>query len=98
MKDGIIGKYKKDDESRKPSAGMIFQAARDFKIDLKQSFMIGDSTRDILAGKNAGCKTILVLTGNGKEAKKELKEISLEPDFISENILKAIEKILSIKG
>ena len=41
-------------ECRKPKPGMIFQAAKDFNIDLKKSFLIGDSQRDIDAGKNAG--------------------------------------------
>lgn len=41
---------------RKPKPGLLLKAAKDFNIDLSQSFMIGDSENDVLAGKNAGCK------------------------------------------
>jgi D-glycero-D-manno-heptose 1,7-bisphosphate phosphatase len=78
---------------RKPEPGMILQAAKDFNIDLQQSYMIGDSTIDIQAGKNAGCKTILVLTGKGKDSKKELKHRHIQPDIITDNILTAIQNI-----
>ena len=48
--------YKCICECRKPKGGMLIQAAKDFNIDLAQSFMIGDSQRDVDAGKNAGCR------------------------------------------
>ena len=47
-------------ECRKPKAGLLLEAAKDFNIDLSQSWMIGDSENDVLAGKNAGCKTALI--------------------------------------
>jgi D-sedoheptulose 7-phosphate isomerase len=43
---------------RKPRTGMLTQAASEHNIDLKQSYMVGDSWRDIEAGKRAGCKTV----------------------------------------
>jgi D-glycero-D-manno-heptose 1,7-bisphosphate phosphatase len=91
LEDAKRPEFRKRDQSRKPAPGMILQAAGDFKIDLNKSFMIGDSSRDILAGKKAGCKTVLVLTGNGKNALKELREMNLKPDFVVENILEAVE-------
>ena len=45
---------------RKPKPGMLIQAAEDWKIDLSLSFMIGDTWKDMEAGKAAGCKTILL--------------------------------------
>ncbi len=51
---------------RKPKPGMLLQAAEKYNIDLAQSWMIGDSERDILAGKSAGCKTILLSEENKK--------------------------------
>ena len=58
--EGEIPELKIDCECRKPKPGMLFQASKDFNIDLKQSWMIGDSDNDILAGENAGCKTARV--------------------------------------
>ena len=52
---------------------MLLRAAEEHDIDLKRSFMIGDKLADIEAGQRAGCQTILVLTGYGREtAKKHL--------------------------
>ena len=45
---------------RKPMAGMLLNAAKVFKINLKKSYMIGDRESDILCGKRAGCKTIFI--------------------------------------
>ncbi len=86
-------KFKHLKHWRKPEPGMIIQGAKDFAINLEKSYMIGDSSIDIQAGKNAGCKTILVLTGKGKETKKELMQLNIQPDIITENILTAIESI-----
>ena len=47
-------------DCRKPEPGMLLAAAEEFHIDLAQSVMVGDDERDILAGKNAGCSTILL--------------------------------------
>lgn len=45
---------------RKPAPGLIFQAAADFQVDPKRSFMVGDKLSDVQAGKAAGCKTVLI--------------------------------------
>jgi D-glycero-D-manno-heptose 1,7-bisphosphate phosphatase len=47
-------------ECRKPLPGMIFAAAEKHDIDLRNSFMVGDREGDVLTGKAAGCRTILV--------------------------------------
>ena len=47
-------------ECRKPKPGMLMKAAEDFNVDLEKSWMIGDGENDVLAGKNAGCKTVLI--------------------------------------
>ena len=39
---------------------MLLKAAKDFNIDLDESWMVGDGENDVLAGKNAGCKTVLI--------------------------------------
>jgi len=50
---------------RKPKTGMIEAAVRRFNIDLKRSFMVGDSTSDVKTARNAGCGAVLVRTGKG---------------------------------
>jgi D-glycero-D-manno-heptose 1,7-bisphosphate phosphatase len=47
-------------ECRKPKPGMLTRAAREKRIDLKESWMIGDMESDVIAGRAAGCQTILV--------------------------------------
>jgi len=53
-------KYRVSCNCRKPQPGMLLQAARELNLSLNESWMIGDMITDILAGKSAGCKTILV--------------------------------------
>ncbi len=55
--EGEITELKFECDCRKPKPGMLIKAATDFNIDLSQSWMIGDGENDVLAGKNAGCKT-----------------------------------------
>ncbi len=47
-------------ECRKPKPGMLFQAAREYDLDLSKSLFIGDDERDLQAGNAAGCRTLLV--------------------------------------
>ena len=49
-----IGEYKKDDFSRKPNPGMLFQAQQELKLNLAESILIGDKASDIQAGIAAG--------------------------------------------
>ena len=58
---GTIDEYSKKSYNRKPSPGMIFQAEKDFFIDLSKSVLIGDKDSDILCGLNAKVKTIYKL-------------------------------------
>lgn len=60
--------YKIDCECRKPKPGMLLQAAQDWNIDLANSYMIGDSDRDLNAGRNAGCKNSIVIQTNKTNA------------------------------
>ena len=62
--EGEIKELKIDCDCRKPKPGMLVKAAEDYNIDLSTSWMIGDSENDILAGKAAGCRTILLGSGD----------------------------------
>ena len=64
--------YKYDCNCRKPKPGMLLKAAHDLNIDLAQSFMIGDSDRDVQAGQQAGCKQSILIKKNKNYALLEL--------------------------
>lgn len=48
----------------KPQPGMLLEAARDHRLDLSRSWMIGDNEKDVVAGQRAGCRTLLVREGD----------------------------------
>ncbi len=52
---------------RKPQPGLLLEAARRYRLDLRRSVLVGDALTDIAAGQAAGCRTIMVLTGRGAE-------------------------------
>ncbi|HEY9269179.1 MAG TPA: D-glycero-beta-D-manno-heptose 1,7-bisphosphate 7-phosphatase [Methylotenera sp.] len=54
-------------DCRKPKTGMIKEIAKRFSVELDRVFAVGDALRDLQAFSNAGCRTILVLTGKGKD-------------------------------
>lgn len=62
--EGEIPELKIECDCRKPKPGMLFQAAKDFNIELGNSWMIGDDENDITAGKRAGCRTVLIGDGS----------------------------------
>lgn len=86
-------KYRRGSFLRKPEPGMIIKASQDFKIDLKNSYMIGDKISDIEAGRKAGCKTVLVRTGFGEKSLEDLRFIEASPDYISEDLYDAVKNI-----
>ena len=86
-----IKELKIDCNCRKPKLGMINQAVSDLNIDLKVSWLIGDSTSDILTAYNSGLKSILVETGYGGLDNKYL----ISPDFICPDLFSASTFITS---
>lgn len=71
---------------RKPAPGMLLSAQKDFNIDLSRSFMVGDHERDILAGRQAGCRTV----GLGPWKDKWVK-----PDHGFPDLRRAVDWILA---
>ncbi|MFH0947968.1 MAG: D-glycero-beta-D-manno-heptose 1,7-bisphosphate 7-phosphatase [Elusimicrobiota bacterium] len=71
---------------RKPKQGMILKAKNNFNIDIKKSYMIGDMQSDIDFAKNAGVKSVFVLTGTGIDIKGA--------DYTAKDILDAAEWIV----
>jgi D-glycero-D-manno-heptose 1,7-bisphosphate phosphatase len=57
-----------DCDCRKPKPGMILEAAIEFGINLEKSFIVGDSTSDVEAGRAAGCATVFIDLGYAEPA------------------------------
>jgi len=71
LPEGKVRRYAKRCDCRKPKAGLLKRAARELKLDLAASVTIGDSLRDVEAGRAAGTRTILL----GRDAKNLLDAI-----------------------
>lgn len=90
-----IDMYRKVCECRKPEPGMLKKAKKEFGINMKKSFMIGDMLSDITAGKKVGCKTILINSEyNFKIIETGRKFEPLNPDYRADNLYNALEIIL----
>lgn len=74
--------FDKNCNCRKPKIGLITKAVKKHRLYVSQSFFIGDKIEDILCGKNAGCKTILV-------PKNLKKHAQAKPDFIAKDLTEA---------
>ncbi len=95
---GKIQKYQTDCNCRKPKPGMIEIAKKEYNIDLKNSYTIGDRYQDVQFGKNVGLKTIMVLTGYGLgEYTYQKNSWPEQPDHICNNLLEAANFIKSYK-
>ena len=91
----VYPEYRKDCTCRKPKPGMAHKAAAELGIDMAKSYMIGDKAEDMLFGMNNKATPILLLTGHGKRAFKELKDMGKKPAFVAENLLEAANWILA---
>jgi D-glycero-D-manno-heptose 1,7-bisphosphate phosphatase len=78
-------------DCRKPSAGMLKQAEAEFSIDLKKSFVIGDRIVDIQTALTVGAKSILVLTGYGKNEYERVKSENISVDYIAKDLFDAMQ-------
>ena len=87
--EGVIPKYRQDSDWRKPAPGMLLAAAEEMDIDLTRSWMIGDSQRDIEAGRRAGCRTILLSPHAADASETETDG----PDYVAVNIREAANMI-----
>jgi D-glycero-D-manno-heptose 1,7-bisphosphate phosphatase len=88
--DGVVAKYRKESDSRKPNPGMLLAAASEMDIDLGQSWFIGNSPCDIEAGLRAGCKTILIKRSQVNRRPGPGEPV---PDYNSVNIKEAVNII-----
>lgn len=89
---------KEDCICHKPKPGMLIEASQKYNLDLTKCIVIGDvGSTDMLAANEVGATKILVLTGWGNSSYNEYRHTwyEAEPDYIAENLLGAVEWILS---
>jgi D-glycero-D-manno-heptose 1,7-bisphosphate phosphatase len=87
--------YRKVCTCRKPLSGMLERARDEMGIDLAASYMIGDTVKDIEAGRRAGAKSVLVLTGYGRgELQYQSHAWKVKPDHVAEDLLDAVAWVL----
>jgi len=84
---GIVPEYTREHPWRKPRPGMLLQAAQDMELELERSWLIGDSPRDIAAGRAAGVRTILVSRDKARIA-------DAAADYSAATLAEAVEVVL----
>lgn len=84
--EAVVEDYRCNSELRKPRPGMLLQAAGELDIDLTRSWMIGDSPHDVEAGARAGCRTILIDSGDAV-----VQSTKATPTHTVRNLLDAAE-------
>jgi D-glycero-D-manno-heptose 1,7-bisphosphate phosphatase len=94
--EAVVEKYRMQCDCRKPLPGLLFKAAREKDIDLKQSWLIGDNLSDIQAAKAAGCRTILIGTMKC-ELCRLMSEKNVFLDKISGNLAEAVRDYILVK-
>ena len=77
---------------RKPKAGLIKKALKGYSIEIRKSYFIGDTIRDVNTAKAAGCKSILLLCG--KEKLSNCKNWESKPDLVFKSLLEAAHFII----
>lgn len=98
--DGVIPEFTGESEDRKPGTGMIEKAVKKYDIDLKESFLVGDSLVDMKAAENAGLRKILVKSGSGTKTRDECINDGITIDYYAEDLEDAsnyIEKLVNFK-
>jgi D-glycero-D-manno-heptose 1,7-bisphosphate phosphatase len=79
---------------RKPKTGLFDMAKEKYRdINFQQSFIIGDRSDDIIAGRKLGMQTILVRTGHGKRTEEELRDTAEKPHHTVDDLYQATLKI-----
>jgi D-glycero-D-manno-heptose 1,7-bisphosphate phosphatase len=80
---------------RKPKTGLLSQAEEEFGDSLKGSYFVGDSLRDLIAGKSFAMRPVLVRTGNGHATENELSDAKLADIPVFDDLLTATQELLT---
>ncbi|MBO0722534.1 MAG: HAD family hydrolase [Blastocatellia bacterium] len=86
--------YRQDCNCRKPRPGLIEKAAKEFSLDLNSCYIIGDRISDIETGHTAGTRSVMVMTGYGREEYRDAIR-QRPPDHAADNLLAAVRWIFS---
>lgn len=78
-------------DDRKPKPGMLLAAAREHGLDLARSFMVGDNLKDMLAGRAAGVRTVLV----DPRLRTWVQRAAARADHVCRDLPRAVEWVLS---
>ena len=88
-----VKRFKVNCTCRKPEPGLLLKAAEELDIDLSLSWMIGDGLTDVMAGRRAGCRTILL--GRMKcDLCSLMDELDARPDFVAKNLIEAVKLVV----
>jgi D-glycero-D-manno-heptose 1,7-bisphosphate phosphatase len=82
-------------DCRKPQPGLLIRAKHELNIDLSQSYVIGDKHTDVETAYAVGAKSVLVLTGYGRRQLDEHRNDELQPTYVAENLMEAVDAILN---
>lgn len=78
---------------RKPAPGMHLDLAAHYGLDLSRCLMVGDSCSDVIAGQAAGCRTALVLTGQGREDVIRAPALGIGNFMIAADLAAVVQRI-----
>lgn len=95
--EATVAAYRVQCECRKPRPGLLRAAASDHRIDLCQSFMVGDRITDVVAGHAAGCRTIQLRRGAFQAPPIVVLDPlpPIEPDHDCDNLREAADWIVA---
>jgi D-glycero-D-manno-heptose 1,7-bisphosphate phosphatase len=79
---------------RKPQPGLLLKAAEEMKLDLANSFFVGDAESDVMAAKAVGCRPVLVKTGRGEGQMALLRQDQVMGYYLADDLSEAIDWIL----
>ncbi|MHC4351168.1 MAG: D-glycero-alpha-D-manno-heptose-1,7-bisphosphate 7-phosphatase [Planctomycetota bacterium] len=92
--EGVVPKYRKESNYRKPNPGMLLEAADDMNIEMGESWCIGNNSSDVEAGQRAGCKTVMLDSpSRQREAGSSMLPAGVTPDYRAVNIKEAVNII-----
>lgn len=91
---GVVPELSRPCACRKPGPGMLLDAARSLGLDLSASWMVGDTDADILAGRAAGCRTVLI-EHPGSSRKRSSK---ISADLAASDLLHGVAQMLCCGG